>query len=257
MKEIYQILSGDIGQEERLTQIANNLANVSTVGYKKDGITFQSYLKSSMNAMQTQSAPGLQNGSANPSSPSWPTLGSSYVDFQPGSLQKSGNTLDVALTGAGFFRVEMPGEKSTYLTRAGNFSVNNKGELVTANNRRVLDRNGKPITLNLSVDQPQIVEDGTIMMKGSSVANIGVFTTADLTKLEKHGETLFKVPDSVTVQAVAKPHLRQGMLESSNVNAIEEMVNMIQVQRSNDVSQKVIQQFDDLTSKRIDAANSQ
>jgi flagellar basal-body rod protein FlgF len=253
MKEIYQILSGTMGQEERMAQIANNLANVSTVGFKKDGMAFLSFLKSSMKSAQSGQPVGK---AANPADIAWPSTGVGYIDFKPGSFQKSGNALDVAITGDGFFRVEVAGEPNSFLTRAGNFKLNTKSELTTVSNRRVLDPNGNPIKLDLSLGSPEVGEDGTIKMKGQTVAQLGIYNVPNPQKLQKYGETLLKVPTDQTPHLVAKPRVRQGMTESSNVNVIEEMVNMIQVQRMDDSHQKLIQQENDLTTKRIDAANS-
>lgn len=254
MKEIYQLLSGSLGQEVRLTQIANNLANINTAGFKKDGSVFQGFLRTSIAGSQGIQGSGQPGQQENPADPVWPTLWTGYIDFTPGMLQKTGLPLDVAIEGNGFFRVQVAGDNATYLTRAGNFNVNSQSELVTPSGQRVLDPSGTPIKLDLRSGKPEISEEGTIRIKGATVATLGVVQVANPQQLEKYGEGLFKVPAGMVPKSADAPKLRQGVLEGSNVNAINEMISMIQLQRVDETHQKVMQTFDELTAKRIETA---
>ena len=257
MKEIYQVLAAEMNQELRLTQIANNLANVNTVGFKKDDTLFQSILVSALNKTGAGQDPAAAGGAANSAAEAWPAmtwpaLAQSFVNYQEGILQPTGEKLDVAIEGEGFFQIQGDGE--TLYTRAGNFRLNDNSELVTPSGLRVLSPVGSPITLNLTDGPPQINAEGEIKVKGSTVDRLGVVRFADPQRLEKHGEGLFRALQGAGAESMDRPGLRQGMIEGSNVNVIGEMVRMIETQRATAVQQKVIQTLDDLTARRIEAA---
>ena len=257
MKEIYQLVSGALSQEMRLTQIANNLANVNTPGFKKDGSVFQDFLQASINARQGGQA-GVQSNSlatqsVNSAGAGLPFFGATYTDFRSGALQPSGQPLDLAIEGDGFFMIEGP-NKTTQYSRAGNFRISDQGELVTVDGRRVLSTNNTPIAMDMKNGKPEITSDGQIKVKGSVLAQIGVVNFPDNQKLVKIGSSLFEAPQGVTPQPMAQPGLRQGWLEGSNVNSIDEMVRMIETQRNYGVDNRVIQVFDELAQKRIEAA---
>lgn len=254
MKEIYQVLSGALGQEARLTQVANNLANVNTTGFKKDGSVFLDFYKASIQAQNG----GNANGSASSADPTngsvWPVLGQSYSDFTSGAMQTTGRPLDTAIDGEGFFQVQVEGQPGAYYSRAGNFHLNTQNELVTTNGRRVLDPSGNPIQLDLSKGTPEIAQDGQIRIGGAVVGQLGIFKISDTTKLTKYGEGLFAAPADVQASADTTSQVRQGMLEGSNVNTVDEMVRMIQLERAYQAQQKAMQSIDETAQKRIEAA---
>lgn len=249
MKEIYQVLAGALGQETRLTQIANNLANVNTPGFKREGALFVNYLETAM----AGPAGELENPAERALEPCWGALGSTYVDYKNGTFQPTQQPLDLAIEGEGFFMVEGP--QGTAYTRAGNFRLNPQNELVTADGRRVLSAQGTPITLNLAGGKPEITSDGSIRVGRTVAGQLGVVRFADNRQLEKLGEGLFAAPVGVAAQPVAQPNVRQGWLESSNVNSINEMVAMIQAERAFNVDQKAMQTIDEITGRRIEAAS--
>jgi flagellar basal-body rod protein FlgF len=254
MKEIYQILAGALGHETRMAQIANNLANVNTTAYKQDRAVFLNYMDAAVAANGGQSPAEGSGGAANPADPVWPTLGDAFVDMTGGPLQPTSRPLDLAIEGEGLFMVEVEGESDPLFTRAGNFKINNDGALATSGGHLVLDPSGRSIQLEFNGVPPEITEEGEILLGGESVGRIGVVTFETSVRLEKFGEGLLRPPTGTATQPVEGLRLRQGMLEGSNVNAIDEMVRMIRTQRAYDSMQKAVQSISEITSQRIDAS---
>jgi flagellar basal-body rod protein FlgF len=254
MKEVYQILSGAMGLEKRLDQISNNMANVNTPGFKRDGAAFVDFFRVAMKDQAAADPKSVNYNPENPSSLVWPTMTETYADQSRGLFQPTDHVLDVAIQSDGFFKVEVEGKAEPAYTRAGNFRVNDEEYLVTIDGRRVLDDGGKPIEMKLNGKRPQITIEGKIMAGEEEVATLGVARFSDPDRLIRHGQSLFFAPADMKAEDVEEPNLRQGFLESSNVNPIEEMIDMIRVQRAYGVEQKVIQTIDELTSRRIEAA---
>jgi flagellar basal-body rod protein FlgF len=254
MKEVYQVLSGMIGQEERVAQIANNLANLNTLGFKKQGLAFQDCLKTAVKAVSLSSGEGAMSASAKSAQMAWPTVGSAFVDYTMGPLQTTGRTLDMAIEGEGFFQVaSQKGE--TFYTRAGNFTLDATGQLATANGDAVLDDVGRPIRLNPQGGAPQVSDDGTIRQGGAVVGRVGIVRFQDPQRLVRQGGSLLQAPAGVAAEPVKVPRVRSGMLEGSNVDAIREMVDMIETQRAYDLNQKVMQTRSRASGSRPPALN--
>ena len=254
MKEIYQVLAGMMGHETRMTQIANNLSNVNTPGYKKDRVAFVDFFQEALkNATETPDS--VQNDwAANPAVPKWPVLGEGFLDLSSGPLKRTGRDLDVAIEEAGYFQIEVDGFDDPFYTRAGNFRLNDKGQLVTASGHRVLDESGRPITMELNGERPTITGEGSIRVGDAEVARLGIVRFEKPELLGKHGYGLMHAPKAAGAEQVERPQLRQGMLEGANVNPIEEMIQMIQTQRAYETNQRVIQTIDEIATQRIRSA---
>ncbi len=254
MKEVYQVLTAAMGQEMRMTQIANNLANVNTTGFKRDGSVFFDELHASLSA-QASADPA-----ADPADPvkiadrTWPSLPRTYTDFSTGPLRETGRDLDVAIAGDGFFQVQGPGGATGY-TRAGALALNAEGELTTPDGRRLLDQGGQPIAVDAEGGPLRITPDGRIFAGNDEQGRLGVVRFTEPGLLIKHGEGLLLAPAGVEPEPVEAPTLRPGALEGSNVNPIEEMVRMIQAQRIYETQQKMVRTLDELTQKRIEASS--
>lgn len=249
MKEIYQVLNAAIGQEMRMDQIANNLANVNTPGFKKDGSVFLSELQAQLGGAQATG----QTGSAIPAGTSWPSLPHTYMDLSTGPMQQTGRDLDIAIESNAFLKVQGRNGQTCY-TRAGNLAVNSEGKLVTASGRLVLDDSGRQITIDQSAAGTiTITPEGRVMSGTTEVGKLGFARFSDPSKLVKAGESLLEAPEDLAAESVDEPGVRQGVLEGSNVNPIDEMIRMIQVQRMYEAQQKVVRTFDELAEKRIDA----
>lgn len=256
MKEVYQVLSGALGQEHQLTQIANNLANISSVGYKQDRGVFEDVYAQALKNQGLEFKSPYENDQENLAEPCWPMLIGTYTDFTPGAVETTNQELDVAIRGEGFFQLSIEGQDGVFYTRAGNFQLNLDSELVTPNGDRVLNASGGVITLDLEAGEPVILPTGEIMQNGEEASKLGVVTFENPQQLVKIGESMFRAPTGTTAELDENPQLVQGALESSNVNGVEEVVRMIQTQRIYETNQKVIQTIDELAEKRINAVMS-
>lgn len=250
MKEVYQILSAAMGHEQRVGQIANNLANVNTVGFKRDDATFEDYLKAVQSDPNQTPAAAVQSTGAS----TWPLLMNGYSDYSQGPMRQTNSSLDVAIEGEGFFQVEVEGRDERFFTRAGNFALNAERELVTPSGHRVLDENGRAIQLDAGIEELVINAEGVIRQGQTEVGRLGVFRFENQSQLAKFGDSLFAAPAGVEAETMDNPTVRQGMLEYSNVRPIEEMVRMIDMQRVTETHQRVIQTIDQMTARRLDAA---
>ena len=245
LKGLYTAYTGMINEQHRMDTMTNNLANASTVGFKKEGATSQSFDDILTVKIKDQSV-GLQNvqriGTNNPGV----KIGENYTDYTQGSFRVTDNTYDLALGGEGFFAIEYTnkaGETSTMYTRAGQFTLNRDGYLVNENGDYVLGTQNQRIRLNTLQDS-EISSNGTITQNGVDVARIQVTDFEDYNYLEKFGETYYRpVEGARTVQTGAT--VNSGYLEMSNVQVVSEMVNLIAITRAYESNQKIIQTYDD------------
>ncbi len=239
---LLEALEGGRLLERRLNVAANNLANVDTPGFKKDVITFREVLMRK-----------YPRG--------WRTFKEVTVktDFQQGPVKFTGNPLDVAITGEGFFKVETPA--GIAYTRAGNFRLDRERRLVTPEGYPVL-ADGAPIVVDPGLAKGGLITlpnerflinaDGTISVDGTEVGRLDVVTFADLSVLQKRGENLFVAKEGAQEIPVENPGLRQGHLEQSNTDPLVEMVSLIEIQREFEAIQKGIQHSSENTSRMIE-----
>lgn len=244
VKGLYTAYTGMVNEQNRMDIMTNNLANASTVGYKKEGSTSQSFDDVLTVKIKDQSV-GMRNvqriGIKNPGV----KIGENYTDYSQGSFRITDNTYDLALSGDGFFAIEFTnkaGETDTKYTRAGQFTLNKDGYLVTEEGDYVLDTQNRRIRLNTLIDS-QITDDGTIYQNDRAVARIQVTDFSDYDYLEKYGETYYQpIEGAQTTAANAK--VKSGYLEMSNVQVVSEMVNLISITRAYESNQKVVQTID-------------
>jgi flagellar basal-body rod protein FlgF len=247
--DIYLAAAGALACEKRLQIISNNLANTNTVGFKMD----QAYF-----AQVDPNDPTLQTaGSAlNPESQAdqfWSNF-NVYTDHSNGPLKNTGNDFDLALQGDGFFCVQTP--DGVQYTRQGDFTLNADGVLVTRNGWPVLGKGGE-ITVTSNADPNQyakfaVDEQGNVAVDGKQVDTLRIVNIAELNRLTKAGDTLFKPPSAGAAEVRAENlSVSQGFIELSNVDAVKMMTAMIEVLRGYESYQKVIQASDDADSKAI------
>jgi flagellar basal-body rod protein FlgF len=229
---MYSALSGNLARMQGMETFANNLSNVNTSGYKRDRLAFESFLSGTG---QTTTGKGLN----------FTRLQRSFTDFTPGNNQHTGNSLDLAIDGEGFFKVKR-GNEFLY-TRNGVFHLSEDGTLLTNSDLEVLGENGQPLTI--PADEFSINEDGKILAEGLEVGQIGVFTVEDPNTLTKVGDSMFKLPADQLDQAADNPKVLQGYLETSNVNMMEEMVLMMEALRAFEAHQKMIKTYGKIGSK--------
>ena len=245
VKGLYTAYTGMINEQNRMDIMTNNLANASTVGYKKEGSTSQSFDDVLTVKIKDQSV-GMRNvqrlGVKNPGV----KIGENYTDYSQGSFRITGNTYDLALSGEGFFAIEFTnkaGETDTKYTRAGQFTLKKDGYLVTEEGDYVLDTQNRRIRLHTLIDS-SITADGTIYHKGQSVAKMQVTHFEDCDYLEKYGQTYYQpIQDANSI--AAKAQVKSGYLEMANVQIVSEMVNLISITRAYESNQKVVQTIDD------------
>src|SRR2546430_5760547 len=255
MRSLWISKTGMEAQQTQLDTISNNLANVSTNGYKRAHAVFEDLMYQNLrqaganNTDQTTLPTGLQVG-----------LGTRAVatsrSFTQGNLTQSSNNLDVAVLGNGFFEVQMP-DGTTGYTRDGSFQVSSTGQLVTNNGYAVQPG----ITIPANAQSVTIGSDGTVSVVVSgqataqSIGQIHVTGFVNPAGLEPKGQNLFAetaasgTPNSGTPGQNGLGTLRQGFVETSNVNVVEELVAMIQTQRAYELNSKAIQTSDQMLQR--------
>jgi flagellar basal-body rod protein FlgF len=273
VRGLYTAASGMNVQQNRLDEIANNLANVDLNGYKKDTAIQKAFPEMLMRRMNDDGVYNFPVGSVD-TSPIVGTIGTGvetnevYTNFSQAPLKQTENDFDAALEGRGFMMVQTPqGER---LTRNGAFVVNADGYLVTKSGDFVLGENG-PIKLkknNFVIDQ-----DGTVWQNSTFAADdkrlvsqaenqweniekVDRLQIVDVKReryLQKQGNSYWKATEESGLPGImgpdGRPKVRQGFLEGANVNAVQEMVEMIEVNRAYDANQKTIQTEDSLIGK--------
>lgn len=229
-------IRGCLKEEMRMDVISSNLANASVIGFKKDRISFQEVLG------QTQT-----QGQANSGKPQAKddALIRIKADQTQGDFRTTGNSLDLAIQGKGFFKVETP--EGVQYTRRGNFTLGADGSLITQEGYKVLGAGGP---LNISGEDINVSGQGIVNVDGSQVGQIQVVDFANYDGLVKIGNGLFRNSSGLAeVPAPAETKTEQGYLELSNVNIMEEMVGMIHSVRAFESYQKAIQTLDGLNQE--------
>jgi flagellar basal-body rod protein FlgF len=218
-------------QERRYELISNNLSNAQTPGFKKDVPIFHEVFSEALH-------------------PSLSTLSMdsefSQTLLQQGEIQSTRNPLDLAIEGEGFFKVKTP--EGVRYTRNGNFRLTREGVLVQSNGFPVLSRNGE---ITLRGNQIAVEKDGAIKVDGADRDKLALITFADLKALKKEGKTLFKLEGEQEEKEAEGAGVIQGALEGSNVNAMEEMVQMIDSLRTFEACYKIVQVQDELNAKSV------
>lgn len=249
---LYVSKTGLSAQDTRLTTIANNLANASTVGFKRDRVVFEDLL------YQINRQPGAQN-TEDTQIPSGLQLGTgvrvvgTQKQFTYGSLQITDQPLDVAIDGRGFLQVAQPDGTTAY-TRSGQLHLNSNGDITTANGL-LIDPN---MTVPEAADNITIGTDGIVTAfipgepAGQILGNVQIADFINPAGLEAIGSNLFVETAASGNPIVGTPgenglgQINQGMLENSNVDIVEEMVNMITTQRAYEMNSKVVSTADQM-----------
>lgn len=255
LRSLHISRSGLDAQQTQLDVIANNLANVGTTGFKKARAVFEDLLyqvirqPGAQSSQQTQLPSGFQLGVG------VRTVATERIHTQ-GALQQTGNTLDVAINGRGFFQVLMPDGSTTY-TRDGSFQVDSQGTLVTASGYAIQPN----ITIPADAMTVTIARDGTVSVTQPGVATPTVLGQLQLASfinpagLQSLGENLYAETAASGAPQVNLPGLgglgvlNQSMIETSNVNVAEELVNMIMAQRAFELNSRAITTSDQMLQR--------
>ena len=242
-------------QQTQMDVISNNLANVSTNGFKRSRAVFEDLLYQNIrqpgaqSSQQTQLPSGMQLGTG------VKPVATERI-FAQGNLTQTTNNTDVAINGSGFFQITMPDGTTSY-TRDGSFQVNSTGQLVTSSGYVVQPS----ITIPATAQSVTIAQDGTVSVtlpKTTAVSNLGTIQLANFVNpagLSALGQNLYSATASSGTPLTGAPGsngvgtLQQGYVETSNVNVVEELVNMIQSQRAYEINSKAITTSDQMLQK--------
>lgn len=254
VRGLYTAWTGMVNEQKRLDVISNNMANADTTGFKKQGVTSQSFDDELTLRIHNDNAPSPLNykiGNMNLGV----KIGETYHDFSQGSLRETGNTYDLALSGDGFFTIQTTnkqGVTSIKYTRDGSFTVNRDGYLVTKDGDYVLDTNGKQIQIPGAQTAKNVAfdEQGNVSVDGRQIATLGIAGFANPQALLLYGENMYEATDAAGLQA-GTATVNQGYLEMSNTNVITEMVDMITITRAYEAGQKTIQTVDKTLEKSV------
>jgi flagellar basal-body rod protein FlgF len=226
-------LARQVGLMREMTLVAGNIANAATTGYRREELVFTEFVHAS---------PGGD-------SLSMAAARARTVDLAQGRITETGGTFDLAIEGEGFFLVQTPrGER---LTRAGAFTPNEAGDLVTPEGHPLLDAGGAPVFVPPGAEVIGVADDGTVSADGAPLAKIGLWRPAEPTDLVREAGALFRA------EAGAEPvldggRILQGRLEGSNVDPVAEIARMIEVQRAYELGQAFLDRESDRRSKLID-----
>jgi flagellar basal-body rod protein FlgF len=233
-------LSQQLAAYRQMDVIANNLANVSTAGYKRESAKFEEYMM--------QVAPS--EGEKGPQQLSFVKDAGTSRDLSQGNIQDTGSTYDFALNGKGFFAVQTP--QGIRYTRDGHFTLDGNGQIVTEQGY-ALQGDGGAITVTPSDSNVQVAKDGTVSSTVNGLSNpigkLRIVDFADATRLSKLGDNLYSTDQAPTTPAGTT--VRQGALEASNVQPVLEISHMIEVMRAYQATATLSQSQEDLNRQAI------
>lgn len=221
----YATLGRQSGLMREMQVVANNIANISTTGFRREGVIFAEHID------RLEDAPSLSMARAT----------GRQIDLSQAGLTETGSRWDFAIQGDGFFLVDTP--QGQQLTRAGSFTPNAEGELVTMDGHRLLDEAGAPVFVPPDAIDVAVARDGTVSADGVPVARIGLWQPTDPNALQHQAGTRFSAASGV--EPTEETVLFQGFLEESNVNPVAEIARMIEVQRAYEMGQKLLDREDE------------
>jgi flagellar basal-body rod protein FlgG len=242
--------------EHRMNNIANNLANVGTTGYKRDVLAFKDTM---IQFAHDQIMEPICTVRSKPLFPE-PQLAArvrlavAETDYAQGSMQVTGNPLDVAIAGDGFFRYQTP--RGEFLSRNGSFVLDAEGQIKTKQGWPVLSDGGGTIDIPAGTRHIHIDYEGRVFADGAEMGRFAVVTAHDKTNLEKLGGNMYRVRPGTNVEELDDAYVNgalvnQGYLEAANVEVVPEMVAMIETHRFFEATQKIMQTSDAIDKEVI------
>lgn len=221
---VYATLTRQSGLMREMQVVAHNIANLGTAGFRREGVVFSEHVE------RMDTGPSLSMAFAT----------GRQIDLSEGTLAQTGGTFDFAIRGEGFFLVETP--QGQRLTRAGNFTPNAAGELVTPDGHRLLDAGAAPVFVPPDAGPVTLGQDGTLSAGARPLAQIGLWQPADPLALRHEAGTLFEGGE---VEPAEGATLLQGFVEESNVEPVTEIARMIEVQRAYEQGQAFLAREDE------------
>ncbi len=231
-------VKGCLKELERMDTISNNLANAQAIGFKKDRVSFQDLLHGPrpVDSRPSTDTPHRTNAA----------LIDVRTDFEQGNIQSTGNPLDFALQGKGFFKIAV--SQGIEYTRKGNFSLDSEGFLITQAGNKVLGKGGP---IQIDGDEIRVDEEGAISVDGSEVGRFDIVDLSDYGKVGKTGTVRFEKGYGNQETPASEAEVKQGYVELSNVSVTQEMVQMIDCLRAFETYQKSIQVLDGVNKKIV------
>lgn len=229
----YVTLTRQTGLMREMQIVANNIANSATTGFRQEGMVFSEYIR----GIEGGASLSMGNGNVRKTS------------FEQGVLQTTGGTFDFAIEGDGFFLIETPeGER---LTRAGGFTPNAEGDLVTHSGHKVLDAGGAPVFIPIGANSIAVSPDGTISADGVLVGQIGVVRPNDPSDMVRETGVVFRTDAGFETSETAR--VMQGFVEASNVEPITQLARLIEIQRAYEMGQSFLDSEHERVRKAMDA----
>lgn len=239
---LYVALSSQIALERRLTTIADNMANVNTVGFRSSEVKFDEMLSKTRNELNTKVA--------------FVSQGNDYLSERAGALTQTGNSMDFAIKGDAWFQIDTP--DGEVLTRDGRMTVRQDGVLVSTQGYPVLDAGGAPIQINPNGGPISVGLDGAIRQADVQVGSFGLFR-ADVSQgyLRHNNSGVTTVAEPMAVANDPTVGIVQGYVEQSNVNAISQMTQLIQVHRAFDAISSMMRETEQTFGEGIKTLGGQ
>ena len=244
-KGMERAAQGMIAMRAKQEVIANNLANANTVGFQKDGMVVGSFAQM-LHGEMGYSKEGMTQAGFVPTGAAKhgdsEIFYKTFTQFAQGSLKNTGHPFDLALEGDGFFSVQT--RYGMRFTRNGSFNLDGEGRLVTKDGSFVMGNKGP---IKIKGTEFKVEDNGAIIANGKEIDRLRMVRFEDLRQIKKCGDNYF----SADVASEPAPHskVRQGFLETANVNAVREMVDMLAVMRSFEANQKLLQAEDQMLQK--------
>lgn len=256
IRGLYTAASGMLANEQEQDIVSNNLANANTTGFKEELSVKKPYPQKDMH--RTDDEIREVGGRFQDLRPEQGPLNTgvqsdgSYTIFDQGPMEQTDNPLDVALQGQGFLVVDGPGEDPN-LTRDGQLTVNDEGELVTSQGRPVLNPQDQPIQIDTESEAINITQDGMIVNNENQLqGQINIADVENRQGLEQVGDNLYRLGENEEIiDPPDDTKLQQGALEGSAVNPVEQMVKMVEVSREFEMNSRVLTQHDETLTQAV------
>lgn len=230
---LYVALSAQMATEKRLATVANNVANMNTPGYRAEQVRFSELLSEAVGDKT-----------------SYVSEGETYTSLQPGGISQTGNPLDLAVDGEGWFAVRT--DQGVGYTRDGRLRMTLEGALQTVSGAPMLDAGGAPLMVDPNGGTVRVGADGSVFQRGQVVARVGVYLMADGTQMTRQsGSVMLADRAPALLQNFNRNKVLQGYVEGSNVDPVMEMTRLITLQRAFEQAANAVSQNEDLTTKAI------
>lgn len=218
VRGIYSSAAGMITQSKKIDVLGNNISNVDTTGFKENNITLSDFGQE----IATRTDDNTQVGTM----PLCVVLGQESTDFSDGTLKSTGINTDLAISGNGLFAVTSPNGGGVKYTRGGDFSVDAQGYLALPSGERLLSQNGTALKVGSS--NFNISSDGTVTLANGSTEKVNVYTAASVQNISKRKDGFY----NITGATVANGQIKQGWLEDSNTDVVDDMTGLMESTRS-------------------------